>query len=274
LKEVSPVLSRRRDFLQADGPDAARYLQGQLSQDIEALGVGASVDSFLLQPAGKVDAWLRVTHLDLDRFVLDMDAGWGEVVTRRLHRFLMRTRCTIAPLGWGMATVLGSQSVAAPPDGLAIDVRWPHLSATDLMGPEMEQGSGDEVWEVERIRAGIPAMGSDIDTSTIPAATGLVDRTVSFTKGCFTGQELVARIDSRSAGAPTRLVRARGSGGPVPEAGAHIEVSGARHGHLTSIAATDNGFVALGYLHRNIEVPATCEVAWAGERQFLEILAD
>ena len=94
-----PLAVRRpRDVVVVAGPDAGSYLQGQLSQDVEALPVGGSGETFVLQPTGKVDAWMRVTRLSAERYILDVDVGYGEVVVQRLTRFLLRTDCTVEAL--------------------------------------------------------------------------------------------------------------------------------------------------------------------------------
>jgi len=132
--------------------------------------------------------------------------------------------------------------------------------AVDLLGPSVAEPEGLAVggpndWEVRRISAGIPAMGSEMDGSTIPAATGVVNRSASFTKGCYTGQELVARVDSRTAGAPTRILRATGAGTPPP-VGTELEAEGRPAGRLTSVAAVEDGFVALAEVRRAVATPA------------------
>src|SRR5829696_4431751 len=83
---------RPRDLVLVRGADAESYLQGQLSQDVAELAPGASACSFLLQPDGKVTAWLRVTRLGADGFALDVEPGWGAAVVERLRRFLLRVK--------------------------------------------------------------------------------------------------------------------------------------------------------------------------------------
>ena len=83
-----------RDVLAVRGPDAETYLQGQLSQDVAALVVGASTDALLLEPDGKLTALLRVTRTDGQGFVLDLDAGFGDAVVARLRRFLQIGRAS------------------------------------------------------------------------------------------------------------------------------------------------------------------------------------
>jgi folate-binding protein YgfZ len=114
-----------------------------------------------------------------------------------------------------------------------------------------------------RIRQGRPAMGSELDESTIPAAAGIVDESVDFTKGCYVGQELVARIDSRGSNTPTSLYGLRFDG-PAPAAGAELLLDGAAVGTVTSVADSPQaGPIGLGYLKRSVEVPVTLEVAAA-----------
>ena len=83
-----------RDVLSVTGPDAARYLQGQLSQDVVAMA-GDSAWSFLLAPTGKVDSWLRVHRIDAENYVLETDPDYGDLIITRLKRFLLRTKATI-----------------------------------------------------------------------------------------------------------------------------------------------------------------------------------
>jgi len=262
-----PVLFRRsRDVIAVWGPDAESYLQGQLSQDVAALADGNSAWSFVLQPTGKVDAWLRITRRGEGDYLLDVDGGFGGVVESRLRRFLLRTDCAVESLDWEVVTVLGSVDAETPVDGIAVIVDWEGITAVDLLGPaaslpDAAGESGTEAWEVERIGAGIPAMGSEVDADTIPNATGQVGRSVSFTKGCYTGQELVARIDSRTAGAPTRLVRVSGTG-PVPPTGADLGVKDDVVGTLTSVVATQDGFLALGYRKRSAVDLDVAEARW------------
>ena len=272
---------RSRDAVVVAGPDAEDYLQGQLSQEVVGLSEGRSAWSFVLAPSGKVDAWLRVSRRSADEFILDLDDGFAGNLVARLQRFMVRTRCEVEPLDWQMLTVVGIDP-QAPEGGLAIPLDWPRLVAVDLLGPLVDPPSGLVVsekaeWERHRIMAGIPAMGAELDERTIPAATGVLDRSVSFTKGCYTGQELVARIDSRSAATPTRLVRVEGrleGGTQLPPVGSNLELEDAQVGRLTSVAAADSGFVALAYVKRAVTPPCEVLVSWAEGREIVALLAD
>jgi folate-binding protein YgfZ len=228
-----------RDFVLVRGKDAKSFLQGQLSQDLDPLGPGDSAMSFILQPQGKVDAYVRVTRVGDDGFLLDVDPEFGDAVVTRLERFKLRTDAEIKRVG-------GWQVIASiDADGDLVEE-----IVDDI---EIEGVAGDLAqYEAARIRAGMPAMGREIDESTIPAALGVIDRAVSFTKGCYTGQELVARIDSRGGSAPTKLVGVRGD----TEPGAAVVVDGKDVGRITSAA----GGVALALVRRDVELPSPSSV--------------
>jgi len=262
VPEAGLAVRRTRDMVAVVGPDARTYLQGQLSQDVEVLEVGQAAETFLLQPAGKVDAWMRVSRLAEEHYVLDVQAGFGAQVVSRLTRFLLRTDCTVEEVGWDLVTVIDAVAAgfSPPAGGLALPVEWPGLVAVDLLGPTVDLPDGlaegsPQDWEARRIAAGIPAMGSEMDSTTIPGSTGVVDRSASFTKGCYTGQELVARVNSRPAGTPTRIVRASGSG-PAPSVGSEVTVESDPAGLLTSVATLGDGFVALVSVRRAVATPA------------------
>ncbi|MDP9387365.1 MAG: hypothetical protein M3Q48_05405, partial [Actinomycetota bacterium] len=186
-----------RDVVRVTGTDAVRFLQGQLSQDVAALAAGTSAWSFLLQPQGKVDAWLRVSRRGDDEFLLDVDGGFGSAVVTRLERFKLRTKADVEQVPWRCFAVRGTRSAGT--GGVVVaDPAWPLVPGVDLLGPEpvapdgVHTGSGTD-YEVLRIECGVPAMGRELTERTIPAEAGVVERSVSFTKGCYTGQELVAR---------------------------------------------------------------------------------
>lgn len=257
-----------RDFVSVQGPDTMAFLQGQLSQDVEKLEPGDSAWSLLLQPQGKVDAFLRVTRTAEDTVVLDTDAGWGDRVTERLNRFKLRVKCELAPLDWRCLAVRGPRTRERTL-GLAAD--WPGLEGVDVVGDAVDVPAGIrlcdlQAYEAVRIEAGVPVMGREVDEKTIPAEVGIVDRAVSFTKGCFTGQELVARIDSRGGNVPRHLRGVVVGTNVVPPVGASVVVDGAAVGTLTSVAESRErrAPVGLAYVRRAVEPPADASVEWDG----------
>lgn len=267
------AVSFARDVLRASGPGTVAFLQGQLSQDIAALAMGESKWSLLLQPQGKLDAWLRVTRVGEAEVLLDVDAGWGEAVTARLNRFKIRTKCDLDTLpDWRCAAVRGAPGAVpelSAADGnaeLALAVAWPCVDGWDLLGPAAEVPAGlrvcsSEAYETLRIECGIPAMGRELDERTIPAEAGIVEGSVSWTKGCYTGQELVARIDSRGNNVARRLRALVLDGGTVPQVGATlVNDEGADVGRVTSVGTA----VALGYVARSVVPPAALTARWDG----------
>jgi folate-binding protein YgfZ len=249
-----------RDVVQVVGPQAGEYLQGQLSQDLDRLEVGQATFSFVLQPQGKVEAFVRVTRFAAETWVLDVDAGWGDSLLARLKRFLMRTKASVEVVDWSVVAVRGTV-VDAPAGGLAVTPETPGVEGVDLIGPVVPDPVGvpalaPAAYEALRIRTGVPRMGNELDEHTIPAASGLVDRAVSFTKGCYTGQELVARIDARGDRVPSRLRGVVSADGAPIEVGAQLELDGRQVGQITS--AVDG--VGLAYVRRDVEIPSAATV--------------
>lgn len=283
-----------RDVLSVAGADAAAYLQGQCSQDLSGLAVGGAADSLLLEPDGKLGALVRVVRVAEDGFAVEVDGGFGGTVAERLARFRLRAKVAVEPLDWACVALRGREAAPAAPGAPAapaaragaagppyrIPVAWNGTVGVDLLGPGAESAvpggarwCGGAAWESLRVEAGIPAMGRELDGRTIAAEAGLVERTVSFTKGCFTGQELVARLDARGSRVARRLagvVAAGGPGEPGPGAvaallGAELTVEGrdAPVGTVTSAAWSPGlgAAVGLALVHRSAAVPGG---AWAG----------
>jgi folate-binding protein YgfZ len=259
-EDVTTVTPIARDVVVAAGPDTAMFLQGQLSQDVESLAVGEGAMSFLLQPQGKVDAWLRVFRAADDRFELDLDPGFGEAVVARLNRFKLRTKCEL--------TLEASVPVLAvrgetPAGGRS--TWWPGIEGSDLFGDVAPPAGATELdrdgYEQLRIEHAVPVMGAELTEDTIPAEAGewVVATSVSFTKGCFTGQELVARIDSRGGNVPRHL-RVLDVDGPPPAPGTELFLDGEVVGRVTSSA----GPRALAYVKRSVGPPATVTLGESG----------
>ena len=207
--ELDLVLGAR-DVVVVEGGDAESYLHSQLSQSVAGMATGEQRWTFVLQPTGKIDVLARITRTGDSRFELDTDAGFGDELLARLERFKIRVDATLT---------LWAAEGAATAD------------------------------EVARIALGWPRMGAEIvPGETIPAGTGLTKLAVDVTKGCYPGQELVERMDSRSAEAPKSLRRlnvADGTsvGDPVVDGGGDV-------GTVTSVAGT----TALGWVKRSSEL--------------------
>jgi folate-binding protein YgfZ len=254
------IVAIRRDVLTIGGADAATFLQGQVSQDVEALTVGASAWSLLLSPQGKVVAFGRITRVDDSTFAYDVEPGFGQVALDRLSRFKLRVDVELSLENAVDGIAVRDVVLPSADATLTLPASWPDHDGTDMIGAALDDSAAaalDSITDLEhlRIEAGVPKLGAELDDSTIPAEAGrwLIDQSVSFTKGCYVGQELVARVDSRGSNTPRRLRRIRSVDGSALEAGSEITVDGNAVGRVTS-AARD---VALGYVGRSVDVPGT-----------------
>ncbi len=292
-----------RGAVLVDGPEALKFLQSLLSQDIDKLGDGQGAHALLLQPQGKLDTDLRFLRVG-DAAWLDCEVGRGEALVASLRRFKIRIKAEITDRTgqWGCLTLRGPEvagkltAAGAPPlpEELHAHVPWGAGAAesrlvradwpggppgADVVGPVDELAAiretllaagftpaGFRAYEAARVRAGVARQGLDLDEKTIPQEAFLELDAVSFTKGCFLGQELVCRIDSR--GHVNRLLRgiriADAGIATTPPAGAGIVVDGKEVGTLTTVARSEQGVVALGYVRREVEVPADVLVRWDG----------
>lgn len=185
-----------------DGPDAATYLQSQASQDLRGMAIGDERWTFLLQPTGKVDVLARVKMTGDERFELDTDPGFGPVLESRLNRFKIRVKATVEAIE---GTAASAGNVEDDEDG-RIAAAWPKMGAEIIPG------------------------------ESIPAETGLDDVAISFTKGCYPGQELVERMNSRGSAAPRHLELLPRRGDDAP--GVAITHDGAAIGTITSVGTT------------------------------------
>lgn len=267
-----------RDVVVVAGPDAETFLQGQLSADLGTLAPEEGTWSLLCDPSGRVTAWLRVSRADSDTFVLDVDEGFATVVADRLNRFLLRTKATISvepPGEWVCLAVRGPRQVeldhAAGSSVMALPTPWPGMVGFDVLARSSAHVRLDApmvdttALDALRVECGAPAMGRELDGTTIAAEVGqwFVDASVSFTKGCFVGQELVARIDSRGGNVPRRL---RGIiADTMLTAGDELVGGDAVVGVVTSVADTATvGPMGLGWVKRAVEPGSVVTVRSAG----------
>lgn len=265
----------QRDVVRVHGPEAVDFLQGQLSQDVAALPIGESAPSLLLQPTGKVDAWLRVTRLGEDELLLDVATGFGDAVHARLRRFKLRTRAELEPEAWSGLALRGpgASAVEVPRGALGLAAGWPGVDGVDLLSAGELALAGvplvdPAALEALRIECGVPAMGAELTEATIPAEAGqwLIAASVSFSKGCYTGQELVARIDSRGGNVP-HPVRGVLVSGEQPPAGAKVTVDGGAVGTVTSSGRSAQlGSIALAVVGRATQIGQAVELHWDGGR--------
>jgi folate-binding protein YgfZ len=271
------------------GPDAWSYLQNLVSADLDSVGDGEGAHSLLLTPQGKLDVDFRLLRVG-DEVWLDCDPGFGEQLTASLNRFRIRVQCDVTDRSgsWGSLAARGPNAIdavaalgvelsAAPHSHVPFEgaevVRapWPGGDGFDVVGPPATVATAAdqlsaagvtpcsaEAYEALRIEVGVPRQGFDLDEKTIPQEAFLERDAVSFTKGCFLGQELVCRIDTR--GHVNKYLRRLTGIADEPPRGAEIVAGEKIVGAVTSSAAN----VALGYVRHEVEPPADVELRWDG----------
>jgi folate-binding protein YgfZ len=223
------------------GPDAEDYLQRMVSNDVTQ---GELVDALLLTPRGRLIAPLRIWRRGPDDFLLLTELDLGEVVRTALLRSRFASKCEIE-LEEHTSTVLfgGVEGLPGEIPGT--------VEALDLTVPGTVK-AGE--LERARIEAGVPAWGKELDDTILPAEAGLDETHISFTKGCYPGQEPVARL--RHRGHVNRRLRVLEVESAQP--GDEIEHEGKAVGRVTSAVPG----VALGYVRA--QVPGDAELAIAG----------
>lgn len=259
------------------GSDAVTYLQGILSQDVEAMAPGGVARSFLLQPRGKLEALMWVLRGE-NRVGLVTDADRLDEAIQYLSRWRLRVDVEFEPDPrevfdvWGPAPATLDVVDGWRDDGgvLVAEVRAAPLrrrlvAGLDRAGLQARglRPIGRQVATTLRIETGEPRIGVDVDGRTIPQESGLVPEAVSFDKGCFLGQELVARIDSR--GRVNRNLRGVRMLEPViPPVGARVNHAGKVVGTLTSVGESLAGRapVALALIRREATPGTRVRVSW------------
>lgn len=266
LRTGDAVVDRSdRGFVLVTGSDAFSFLQALVSADLDGLAVGDAVHSLLLTPQGKLDVDFRLVRVGDDAW-LDCDPGLGAQLAASLNRFKIRVQADVVDRTgeFGMLSFIGPDAAEVAPGVRRVPTSWGH----DLIGPRAELPVPAVVisppaYEAWRIEQGILVQPFDLDDSTIPQEAFLEQDAVSFTKGCFLGQELVCRIDSR--GHVNRFLRRFDTiEGDWPVRGAEVVVDGKVVGALTSVAPSALPTGALGYVRREIDPPSAVELRWDG----------
>ncbi len=237
---------RPRSFVRVAGPDAADFLERMVSNEVASLAPGESREALLLTPKARVIAPLRVLRRDEDDFLLLTEPELGDVVRTHLLRARFAAKCEIELEEHLSAIVLGEG------DGIpTADYGVPAREVLD----EGEADADFEELERLRIEAGTPRFGREIDDRVLPAEAGLVERAVSFTKGCYPGQEPIARLRYRGQ-ANRRLAVLELDRDHVPAAEAELRLGDKAVGRVTSAVAG----LALGYVRKEVEDGAVLDV--------------
>ncbi len=240
---------REREFVRVAGPDAADFLQRMVSNDVEALSSGEACPALLLTAKARVIAPVVALRRAEDDFLVLTEPGLGEVVLAQLTRMRMRAQCEIEPEEHDSVLVFDGA------DGFATD--WP--GAREALDAGLEPTLSGEELELRRIESRVPRWEREIDDRILPAEAGLDQSHVSFSKGCYPGQEPVARLHFR--GHPNRALRVVELD-ELPEYDAPLLHNGREVGRVTSAARREDGtVVALAYVRT--EVPDDAPLALA-----------
>ena len=180
------IAERPRDYVRVAGPDAEDFLQRMVSNDVST----DVCEALLLTPKARVIAPLVVVRHAPDDFLLLTEPGLGEVVRATLMRTRFAAKVEIEVEQHRSVVVLGERKGGIP----NLDYGEP---AVELLDSDLEATVADDELERRRIEAGTPAWGKEIDDRVLPAEAGLTERAVSFTKGCYPGQEPIARLHHR-----------------------------------------------------------------------------
>ena len=242
---VTETARRPRAFVRVQGPDAVSYLDRMLTNDVPESG---SVDALLLTPKARVIAPVTIWRRGPDDVLLLTDPGLGETLERELLRSRFAARCEIAVEEHESVVVFGGV------DG--IPNRDYGVQAVEVLDAGLEPTLSDDELERRRIAAATPRYGAEIDDRVLPAEAGLDERAISFDKGCFPGQEPVARQHYR--GKVNRRLRVLALDGPLPEPEAPVVLGDKEVGRVTSAVPG----LALAYVR--VEVPDDAELTVSG----------
>lgn len=277
----------RRDTLGAvevSGPDAIEFLQGQLTNDLEGLEQGACLYAALLDRKAHIVADCRVLLIDPERLLLVAEVPAAQALAKHLETYRIGRNVEVADrsddnavisvIGPATRSFLEAPSVGREDSHVGISVDG--IDCTALGTPEGADlicNSGDRARllsalnakglvevpeaaaEILRVEAGRPRFGLELDQSVMPAEVGIVERAIDFEKGCYLGQEPVARLHYK--GRPNRLLRGLKLSSPV-ERGDLISGQGRELGKIsTACVSPALGPIALAVIRREAEPGAT-----------------
>ena len=273
------------------GQDRAAYLQGLLTNDIQALTAGTGCYSAWLSPQGRLHTDMHVLESG-DMILLDVPAETLDATIQRLDQFIFTEDVQVVSLAESLSGVWVHGPQAAALLEQVLDAargfnEWPEYRhgrfdfraspvsvvrisqlgvpgfcvyleqarVTELASALASAGAvpaSDDAIAAARIEAGYPVFGIDMTEDTIPLEAGIESRAISFTKGCYVGQEVIIRVLHRGHGrVAKRLVRVRVDG-QRPERGAKIYADEREIGWVTSAADSPrSGTIALAYVHRD-----------------------
>jgi tRNA-modifying protein YgfZ len=256
------------------GADVLRYLHAVCTQDTAGLRPGDAAEALLLSPKGRIEFAFRLAVLD-GGVLLDTDGDAAPALAERLARFVFRYDVTVAEPVGGAVSLLGpaaggALAAAGLPGGPGGPGLVAHRTAVgvDLVGPDAPAAAGAleragvaagpaELWELVRVERGLPRAGRELTDDVLAEEAGLLGSHVHLDKGCYPGQETVARVHNLGQ-VQRRLAGLRfapdGPGGPPAPPADLVTGDGRRAGQLRSVVDhPELGPIGLAYVRRVVE---------------------
>jgi folate-binding protein YgfZ len=293
LREEAGLIDRSgRGKLKVTGTEAADYLQGQLTNDIEAIEEGRGTYAALLDRKGKMRADMRVLNLGEEGIWLDTEGLTLPPLLSHLSMYKIGRDADVTDVGdlWSILSLIGPAfyevaglgplspeyaqqylqrdgiDVLAVATDLGVDLIAPATDGERLAGSLTTAGASpvsEEAAEIVRVESGRPRFGLDMNDATMPAEAGLEKRAVNFEKGCYIGQETVARLHYK--GKPNRHLRGLKLGGPASH-GDVLMFGEKQVGEVgTACISPAHGPIALAVVRREAEPGSTVAVGQGGE---------
>jgi tRNA-modifying protein YgfZ len=257
------------------GGEAAEFLQGQVTNDVEALAPGNGCYAALLNHKGKMRLDMRILR-GPDWIWIDTEPGADGMLLKMIETYSLGRDVSWETADEGIVSVIGDADLDTEPP--ADEYSWVEgergiyvrtYAGVDIIGRDLPAADATEAdAECVRIEAGIPRYGLDMDGDTIPQEAGINERAVSFTKGCYVGQETVARLFYK--GKPNRHLRGLKLSQPA-EHGQPVVLGERQVGQVGSACVSPaHGPIALAIIRREAEPGATVAVDGA-DAQVVEL---
>lgn len=305
MREETALVERPVGVVSVSGAEAVDLLQGQLTNDVEGLGSGQGAYAALLDRKAHVMADCRVLKIDEGRLLLIAEPACAEALLSHLGTYKIGREVEVVDGSpeWSLLSLLGPGAKATLESaaggrvslGAELTHSWVAVAAAgidclatatpwgvDLLAPAPEEGAvrqalidagavpaSEDAAEILRVEAGRPRFGAEITPALMPAEAGIVERAVSFEKGCYLGQEPVARLHYK--GRPNRVLRGlRLSAGAEP--GDTLALDGRIVGEIaTACVSPAKGAIALAVVRREAEPGAELDLGSGGTATVVEL---
>jgi folate-binding protein YgfZ len=246
-----------RSRLLIKGADRKRFLHGQVTNDVNSLAVGQGCYAAIVTAKGKIESDVNIYCLE-DAFLLDFEPGLTQRIAARFEKYVIADDVQIedASEKYAMFTVQGPEASAPTHVGgysfqnprgtkIGFDLFVPAAEKVNLRG----KPCSEEALEIVRIESGIPRFGVDMDETNLAPEAGIESRAISYTKGCYIGQEVISRI--RTYGQVAKALRGLRCH-TLPKRGDKLFLDGKEVGHATSAVFSPvlKANIALGYVRR------------------------